>query len=45
MLLFNASCNTDISHSVLLAVLAVLAVSGHLPQLNSIGAFTILLIV
>jgi hypothetical protein len=30
--------------SVLLAVLAVLTVSGHLPQLHSVGAFTILLI-
>jgi len=30
--------------SVLLAVLALLAVYGHLPQLHSIGGFTILLI-
>jgi hypothetical protein len=30
--------------SVLLAVLAVLAVYGHIPQLHSIGGFTLLLI-
>jgi hypothetical protein len=30
--------------SVLLAVLALLAVYGHFPQLHSIGGFTILLI-
>jgi hypothetical protein len=30
--------------SVLLAVLALLAVYGHLPQLHSIGGFTLLLI-
>jgi hypothetical protein len=30
--------------SVLLAVLALLAVYGHVPQLHSIGGFTILLI-
>jgi hypothetical protein len=29
---------------VLLAVLALLAVYGHVPQLHSIGGFTILLI-
>jgi hypothetical protein len=29
---------------VLLAVLAVLAVYGHIPQLHSIGGFTVLLI-
>jgi hypothetical protein len=30
--------------SVLLAVLAVLAVYGHIPQLHNIGGFTLLLI-
>jgi hypothetical protein len=30
--------------SVFLAVLAVLAVYGHIPQLHSIGGFTLLLI-
>jgi hypothetical protein len=30
--------------SVLLAVVAVLAVYGHIPQLHSIGGFTFLLI-
>jgi hypothetical protein len=30
--------------SVLLAVLAVLAIYGHIPQLHSIGSFTLLLI-
>jgi len=30
--------------SVLLAVLALLAVYGHIPQLHSVGGFTILLI-
>ena len=30
--------------SVLLAVLAVLAVYGHIPQLHSIGGFTLMLI-
>lgn len=30
--------------SVLLAVLAVLAVYGHIPQLHSVGGFTLLLI-
>jgi hypothetical protein len=30
--------------SVLLAVLALLAVYGHIPQLHSIGGFTLLLI-
>jgi hypothetical protein len=29
---------------VLLAVLAVLAVYGHIPQLHSVGGFTLLLI-
>jgi hypothetical protein len=29
---------------VLLAVLAVLAVYGHIPQLHSIGGFTLMLI-
>jgi hypothetical protein len=30
--------------SVLLAVLALLAVYGHIPQLHSVGSFTLLLI-
>jgi hypothetical protein len=30
--------------SVLLAVLAALAVYGHIPQLHSVGGFTLLLI-
>ena len=30
--------------SVLIAVLAVLAVYGHIPQLHSIGGFTLMLI-
>jgi hypothetical protein len=29
--------------SGLLAILAILTVSGHLPQLHSIGAFTLLM--
>jgi hypothetical protein len=43
-ILFNATGSPDIVISVLLAVLAVLAVYGHIPQLHSVGGFTLLLI-
>jgi hypothetical protein len=43
-ILFNATGSPDICHFSMLAVLAVLAVYGHIPQLHSVGGFTLLLI-